>query len=937
LVDLSKLMQSTVTPYLLLIACEDNQLLDEETKDVFRTLFDTIKQKSNVKIIFITRSGGSTFDFLQHLGRGISGEGFVRRDEQLTWSDLTASSQEKLLKKPVKFQGSKISLNELMSAESPVVKFLPLGGLVEEKELKIADPVPISNGYNESYYVGRTFRHQNVIKQEIFSDKDVKEKRVSLASEEQEFRQLSQLNPKSNVHWLEEDKTGKLVWQRSQGSLETLRRYIDTDSSHTYTADDLDKLLEQAQKQRVMLISDKAGMGKSTVLTHLSKQIKQKFPAKWVVRIDLNDHTDALKALKGKRIDKEKAIEFVSEKVLKIKPGLEMELFKECCEQKQKVRTVIMVDGFDEISPFYKETVIDLLQAVRQTATEQLWITTRPHLRNELEDKLQQLSYTLQPFSEGDQIVFLRKFWSLKDWFTEPEDKEGEVEKTKLEIYAEHLIKELAQSISDKDRKFTGIPLQTRMLAEAFDKEVKTFYQSAEHIPDLQAKLELFELYERFIERKYDIYQEEKLQAPVSNVTAIEQREDHLTFLRMDHQFLALKVLFTEEVLELFQNNSRCKFSGEKLTRLGIVQGSHEGNLRFIHRTFAEFYVADCLVERLTEGNNTSEQVLDFILKDVFLEEDYRVIRVFMDGFLSRSKTSKEMLKQYGNRIHDLWNDYEKDILHQWKNGDLREYRLPTPVLLHRAVHEGNVNIIGFLIDNLQTSENTDIAKELLLSTDANGRTPWHQAVYSHNIQVSEKLWECAERNPRAHDLGWELLFAKDLSQMNAWHLAVEEGKIEVLLKQWELAKEKLSTRCINLVLFSKDFSGRTVWDMIDRKADPDQLQKLWEWAKKELTTEEIKSTLLFQSDFYRRLISGTGVWYTVDLTTGDVDFSFWHIAEKYCSLEYLQEIWEWIKGRLTTDEIYRLFVATESRVGKLWRLAALKDGRDTTENMGLG
>jgi ATP/maltotriose-dependent transcriptional regulator MalT len=65
-----------------------------------------------------------------------------------------------------------------------------------------------------------------------------------------------------------------------------VRRYIDTDSSHTYTADDLDKLLEEAEHQSVMMISDTAGMGKSTVMTHLSKQIKQKFPAKWVVRID---------------------------------------------------------------------------------------------------------------------------------------------------------------------------------------------------------------------------------------------------------------------------------------------------------------------------------------------------------------------------------------------------------------------------------------------------------------------------------------------------------------------------------------------------------------------------------------------------------------------------------------------------------------------------
>jgi replicative DNA helicase len=39
-------------------------------------------------------------------------------------------------------------------------------------------------------------------------------------------------------------------------------RYTDTKSSHTYTGDDLDKLLQRAQHQKVMLISDRTGMGK---------------------------------------------------------------------------------------------------------------------------------------------------------------------------------------------------------------------------------------------------------------------------------------------------------------------------------------------------------------------------------------------------------------------------------------------------------------------------------------------------------------------------------------------------------------------------------------------------------------------------------------------------------------------------------------------------
>ena len=196
LMDVSKLMQSIVTPYLLLIACEDNQQLDEDTRDVIRTIFDIIKQKQNIKILFIAPSEDSTVAFLHHLGRRISGEGFVKRAEELTWSQLTASSQEKLLETSVKFHGTEISLNELMSADSPAANFLPLGALLEENELKIADPVPISNAYNESYYVGRTLCCQKAIKQNIYSDTDVKENHVFLTSAEQEFKQLCQLYPK---------------------------------------------------------------------------------------------------------------------------------------------------------------------------------------------------------------------------------------------------------------------------------------------------------------------------------------------------------------------------------------------------------------------------------------------------------------------------------------------------------------------------------------------------------------------------------------------------------------------------------------------------------------------------------------------------------------------------------------------------------------------
>ena len=172
------------------------------------------------------------------------------------------------------------------------------------------------------------------------------------------------------------------------------------------------------------------------------------------------------------------------------------------------------------------------------------------------------------------------------------------------------------------------------MLAEAFDKEVRIFCQSSESMPELKVSLELLELYGRFIERKYDICQEEKLQIRVSNVAGIGLRERDFKIMREDHQLLALKVLFTGKEATVFQIFGESSFSTEDLTRIGIVQVRHDGKPHFIHRTFAEYFVADCLVNRMTEGNNFSVQLMTFILKDIFLGDDYRVIRVFIDGLL---------------------------------------------------------------------------------------------------------------------------------------------------------------------------------------------------------------------------------------------------------------------------------------------------------------
>jgi hypothetical protein len=109
------------------------------------------------------------------------------------------------------------------------------------------------------------------------------------------------------------------------------------------------------------------------------------------------------------------------------------------------------------------------------------------------------------------------------------------------------------------------------MLAEAFEKGVKAFLQSAKSMPNLTFGLDLFGLYNRFIDMKYEIYVKEKGRISTTNMTTIEAGRKLVKNILQDHQIQALETLFSEEQLAYLQIESQCTTSAEDLTRTGIV------------------------------------------------------------------------------------------------------------------------------------------------------------------------------------------------------------------------------------------------------------------------------------------------------------------------------------------------------------------------------
>jgi hypothetical protein len=639
-----KAFRSKMSNHLLVIECK----AEGNTQGLYKDLSDIIEKQSSKKIILITKQNDVFSDnFKAH-------PKYVEKIDESEFSDLTEASQNKLLiEKTVVFQGCEVSLDELIAKHSrDIIDLATLSKLVSKEDKIVIGSALSSLGDIENYYIDRSFNHRIKIKEDCFKAEEISDlfaisdvaenvmaqlisgKKIRWFGEtdpdknepiqfillqnesaEENFKQLCRDYPWKTIHWLKKSGNG-LIWQQSQGFINQLKNYVEIDDT------DLSEI-----KERVTIIADTPGMGKSTILTYLAAQEKASNPALWVIRINLVDHVNLLDTMNFHNEDQ--VIDFLSD-TEKLKTELEKKLLHHRLSQQDKI--ALLLDGFDEISPTYKGKVIQLLRILKKTPLDKIWITTRPHMQHELEDKLQVFSYVLKPFSPKDQERFLKEFWkkhlNLRS-----------INEQLLDVYTQELIELVTRSIRDREKAFTGVPLQTRMLAEAFQEDFKKFNVSTEKGSKLPEKLDLLDLYQRFIQSKYKIFYEEKKKDNINNPAQTLPNEIFEKIANQKHCRLAWDTLFHDKVEfdaneDTFLQELLSSVSDEELSRIGIVQVIND-KPNFIHRTFAEYFAAQWFVDELNNEDQNKYSFCKFLKERIF-KPDNEVLRNFFDRILAK-------------------------------------------------------------------------------------------------------------------------------------------------------------------------------------------------------------------------------------------------------------------------------------------------------------
>jgi ankyrin repeat protein len=146
-----------------------------------------------------------------------------------------------------------------------------------------------------------------------------------------------------------------------------------------------------------------------------------------------------------------------------------------------------------------------------------------------------------------------------------------------------------------------------------------------------------------------------------------------------------------------------------------------------------------------------------------------------MDRLLEKCKPLIETLKEYGNRIHEIW-----------ENGSLKNQYA---TILHRAVREGNVYIVGFLLDSLKAGgNNTSTLKGMLFAKNGSNLTTWQHAAQKGHVGILKKLWELA----KIYNFENTLLDI-DTNIDTGLHLAVWKGRVGAALFLLEIGANVLA------------------------------------------------------------------------------------------------------------------------------------------------
>lgn len=429
-----------------------------------------------------------------------------------------------------------------------------------------------------------------------------------------------------NIHLLRrEEKT--FLWERTHGDIFTIVEFAEEDNSFIDEGvffQIIDQTKEKPLKH--VCISGTAGMGKTVFIEEIAKHVKQKFPSDLRFFFNFQDFLQAL----ASEPDEANVQLLTSSIIVQAIAGkyTDTEFGKEVLINilENKLHFVhVFLDGYDEVLPSYRKLADILLQTMKiKMRNFRLYVTTRPHMLNQLELALNELGFNIAPLRRQEQIQLLVKIWKSEVNTSQTASEE------QLHQYAENCLDATTRKKGDQDpQNDTGEPLQCVFLGE-----INSHLASRKESINVTASQKLVKIYSKF--DMFNNLLEARMKRTANFSPNFQISKPAKDFVKEIHVRAALEVLFpnfTNVFDDVLPGNYKNLLQTQEIIGFGLIEPPKFGNNTdsrptFTHMTLAEFMLAEFFADVLENKHGYLErstafklEFLNFLLNQVFCVE----------------------------------------------------------------------------------------------------------------------------------------------------------------------------------------------------------------------------------------------------------------------------------------------------------------------------
>lgn len=396
---------------------------------------------------------------------------------------------------------------------------------------------------------------------------------------------------------------------------------------------------EELENSKMLLLSNKAGSGKSTTFRHMAWKLKLNLPLLWISYIDLKQLINVFKRFNLSDLDLHSVTDFLSHNILNITTKFDQKVFKTKFLSND---SIFFWDAVDEISPYYKNEILNLIQIINKISENRQWISTRLQHEESIQSKLNISINKLEVFNEYNRRLFIEAF--MKSYNSSTEEIAKGIES--IEQYAKKLEKPGTESYGELD--ILDSPQILNMICKQYIRK-----------SSLDSSTNLYVFYDTYIDEIFDAVTFERGEIVRNDTKRIEKQE----MFQDIHHYHAIQTISTSiRNRNIFNNQNvnlndldlmslKIKWSNEEISRYGILVQTDLGKLEFEHRTLAEFFFAQYFYKNIWNLNYRSvgEDEAELRLNVLFIlinqgEDTLKIILDFISGFIDAHASDTENL-----------------------------------------------------------------------------------------------------------------------------------------------------------------------------------------------------------------------------------------------------------------------------------------------------